>query len=695
ALLDAALHPLAHEAVDGGGELLLPFAWSDVVVHATGATRLRVHWSAEGRMTALDPEGQPVMEIGSLALRPSAVPQSPSEGELLQLDWVPLAEPSTGPNDTVQVAEVADLAGLLQLAEAGPAPDRVVVSVASRDGETVPAAAHRIAADLLALAQGWVTDERFEDARLVVVTRGAISVVGDDTPADLGAATVWGLIRTAQSEHPGRFTLVDLEPSGALPHDVIAGGEDQLAVRDGQVLVPRLVPVAGSQESAGLDPDGTVLVTGASGTLGALVARHLVQRHGVRHLLLLSRRGADAPGAGELSAELTGLGATVEHAACDAADAGALAGVIAGVSADRPLTAVVHAAGVLDDGLMQAQSAERLAPVLRPKVDAAWNLHELTRDLPLAAFVVFSSIAGVIGNAGQSNYAAANTFLDALAAHRRAEGLPAHSLAWGLWDQSSTISGSLGDADRARLARSGIRALPTEAGLGLLDRALGTDTALLVAAALDRTALRAADSDSVPSLMRTLVPRRRRTAATGATPAESANWAETVRAMDPEARESAVLDLVQSTVAVVLGHGTAQSVPADRAFKELGFDSLTAVELRNRLNAATGLRLSAALVFDHPNPRAIADHLVGQLAPEEESVDAQAIAAELDRVMSRFAQASFDEAERAWLSRRVQELAAKIGGDQGGEGASAPGTGTGLSDVASDEEIFAFIDNEL
>ncbi|MEU9481932.1 SDR family NAD(P)-dependent oxidoreductase [Streptomyces sp. NPDC048191] len=616
ALLDAALHPLVLTGQDDAGQVQLPFSWGGVRLEAADASRLRVRLGVRGTdeyvVELADTTGRPACRVAALRARPITLERlaaaalnaagGATDGDLLAVDWVPVVVPPAAG----AVAEVAGVGELLELADAGVVPDRVVVSVSSRDGEAAPVAAHRVAGEVLGLAQCWVGDERFADARLVVVTRGALAVGGDDAPADLGASTAWGLIRTAQSEHPGRFTLVDLEPSGALPHDVIAGGEDQLAVRDGQVLVPRLVPVAAGQESAGLDPDGTVLVTGASGTLGALVARHLVQRHGVRHLLLLSRRGADAPGAGELSAELAGLGATVEHAACDAADAGALAGVIAGVSADRPLTAVVHAAGVLDDGLMQAQSVERLAPVLRPKVDAAWNLHELTRDLPLAAFVVFSSIAGVIGNAGQSNYAAANTFLDALAAHRRAEGLPAHSLAWGLWEEASAMSGGLDVADRARLARSGIRALPTEAGLGLLDRALDTGAALLVAAAVDRAALRAAESESVPSLMRTLVPRRRRAAAVGG---GGVSWAESVRALPGAERERAVLELVRGTVAAVLGHATAQSVAADRAFKELGFDSLTAVELRNRLNTATGLRLPASLVFDHPTPHAIATHI--------------------------------------------------------------------------------------
>ncbi|WP_327352461.1 type I polyketide synthase [Streptomyces sp. NBC_01304] len=696
ALLDAALHPLAHDGVTSGDGLRLPFSWSDVVVHATGATRWRVHWRADGGMTARDTEGRPVLEVGSLALRAAAVARPVTDGELLQVDWVPTAQAA----GSARATQVAGLAELLELAAQGKLPDRVVVTVTPNDDETPPVAAHRVAAEVLALVQTWVSDERFEDARLVVATQGAVSVLRNDNPADLGAATAWGLIRTAQSEHPNRFTLLDLEPPYVIPESVLLGDEDQLVVRNGQVLTPRLVPLAvpGDSEAGAdvpvLDQDGTVLITGASGTLGSLVAGHFVREYGVRNLLLLSRRGADAPGATELARELGELGATVTYAACDAADAGALAKTLARIPAERPLTAVIHAAGVLDDGLVESLTAERLAAVLRPKVDAAWNLHEQTKDLPLSVFVLFSSIAGVIGNAGQSNYAAANTFLDALAAHRNSLGLPAHSLAWGLWDQASTISGQLGEADRARLARSGIKALPSAAGLELLDGALRTDTAQVVAAAIDRSALRAVDLDAVPSLMRTLVPRRRRTAGSGTTQGQDRNWAETVRAMEAPAREIAAVDLVLATVAGVLGHASAQSVQPDRAFKELGFDSLTAVELRNRLNTATGLRLPASLVFDYPSPRAIAEHLTGQLAPEDKPVDAQSIAAEFDRVMSDLAAASFDDEERAWLSRRVQQMATKIGGDKGVD-AGAGAMAAGLSEEASDEELFAFIDQEL
>ncbi|MGW1140152.1 SDR family NAD(P)-dependent oxidoreductase [Streptomyces zhihengii] len=365
-----------------------------------------------------------------------------------------------------------------------------------------------------------------------------------------------------------------------------------------------------------LDPRGTVLVTGGTGTLGALVARHLVAAHGVRHLVLASRRGAAAEGVAELVVALEKDGATVTVAACDAADRDALAATLAAVPAEHPLTAVIHTAGVVDDAVLTSLTPEQVERVLRPKADAAVNLDDLTADADLAAFVLYSSVGGVLGGAGQGNYAAANAFLDALAERRRARGLPAQSLAWGLWEEASGMTGHLGSGDRARADRSGVRALTSQEGLALFDAALATDEALLVPVGLDLTTLRArAAGEEVPGLFRGLVRATgRRTAGV-----VDASGAESLRrrldAASGTERHRIVLDLVRQQAAAVLGLGETGRVEAERPFREAGFDSLTGVELRNRLAAATGIRLSPTSVFDHPTPAALTEHLLEHLAP--------------------------------------------------------------------------------
>ncbi|MEO3765811.1 type I polyketide synthase [Streptomyces sp. B5E4] len=373
------------------------------------------------------------------------------------------------------------------------------------------------------------------------------------------------------------------------------------------------------------EPDGTVLVTGATGALGGLIARHLAGAYGIRHLLLAGRRGAAAPGMTELVAELEGLGAAVTVAACDVADREALAGLLAGVPAAHPLTGVVHTAGVLDDGVLASMTAERLRTVLAPKADAAWALHELTRDADLALFALFSSAAGTLGAPGQANYAAANAFLDALARHRRARGLPAVSLAWGLWEQPGGMNAGLGETDRARLARAGSGALSETEGLRLFDAALGVTEAVSLPVKLDPAALRGR-GDDVPPLLRDLVQGAvggsRRPVPEQAAPPAGALARRLAGATAAERRKT-VLDLVCREAAAVLGHADAGALAPDEAFAELGFDSLTSVELRNRLARATGLRLSAGLLFDRPTPHALAEHLAALLAsaPAEPAAD--------------------------------------------------------------------------
>ncbi|WP_043468037.1 type I polyketide synthase, partial [Kitasatospora sp. MBT66] len=434
---------------------------------------------------------------------------------------------------------------------------------------------------------------------------------------DLTAAPVWGLVRSAQSENPGRIVLVDTDgtdASEAALAAAVAGGEPQLALREGRARVPRLVRVAVPEVETSArpwDPDGTVLITGGTGTLGALLARHLVTERGVRHLLLLSRRGADAPGAAELREELTALGANVTITAADTADREALAAAIAAVPSAHPLTAVVHTAGVVDDGVLSALTPERLAAVWAPKADGARHLHELTRGHDLAAFVLYSSVAAVLGGPGQGSYAAANTYLDALAAHRRSIGLPAQSLAWGQWAEVSGITGHLTEADLRRAARAGLRPIPSERGTALFDAAERVDAGFLAAVPLDLAAVRA--QREVPPLLRGLVPPARRTA--GAAPSATAapTLLPRLAALGEEERVAAVLELVRTEVAAVLGSEPG-AVPPGKAFNDLGLDSLSAVELRNRITAATGLRLPPTVTFDHPDPTELSNHLSGLIS---------------------------------------------------------------------------------
>ncbi|GAA1933370.1 type I polyketide synthase [Streptantibioticus ferralitis] len=661
ALLEAAVHAALLDRDTGAP--LVPSVWQGVSLYAVGATELRVRIAPEsGAAVSLrlaDTTGAPVASVENLTLRPLptdalGASQAAAIESLFQLDWARLPVPDAAAAPTAALlgqpdafelgsaagaepAQYADFDALLKAVDEGAAVPELVfapcASGAPNRPEAVRGAVHRT----LALAQAWLADERFSGSRLVFVTRGAVAVNGGEQLADPAQAAVWGLVRSAETENPGRFVLLDLGAQGNSSTTVfgaLACGEPELAVRDADAFAPRLARVAPTAEDAArpLDPSGTVLVTGGTGTLGALVARHLVTEHGARHLLLLSRRGADAAGASELVAELSALGAEVTIAACDAADRGALAEVLASLPAEHPLTAVVHTAGVLDDGVISSLTPERVDRVLRPKADAAWHLHELTRDLDLSAFVLFSAVAGVLGSAGQANYAAANGYLDALAQYRRAQGRTATSLAWGLWAEASGITGDLTEAELRRMARGGMGALSSAEGMALFDAALRGGQAVLVPARLDLGAVRAAaGTGPVPALFRGLIRTAGRRTVRSGTAGSGSPLAQRLRGLSAAERVRTLLDLVRTQVAAVLGHAGPEAVEARRAFKELGFDSLTAVELRNRLNAATALRLPSSLVFDYPNPTALADHLLGELLgtrPEEAAADTPAVVAD-------------------------------------------------------------------
>ncbi|MFI6449650.1 type I polyketide synthase, partial [Kitasatospora sp. NPDC050543] len=637
ALLDSALHAVGiGNLLDDTGRGRLPFSWNGVTLFASGASVLRARLSRTGAdaisLWLADESSQAVAEVGSLVLREVSEEQvRGSRGgateSLYRVEWtaLPVSPAPVGRwavlgGDGFGAERYADLAALGAAVDAGAdAPDTVFLPLSATAAQDVPSDARSVLHDVLGTVQEWLADERFAASRLVLVTRRAVGAEVED----LVHAPVWGLVRSAQTENPDRFVLLDLADDQAPDTGLVAGAlatdEPELALREGAVRVPRLVRVATTVDAAPVfGSSGTVLVTGASGLLGGLVARHLVAEHGVRSLLLLSRRGADAPGAAELVAELTGAGAAVTVAACDVADREALAALLSG----HELSGVVHTAGVLDDGIVASLTPHRLDTVLRPKVDAAFHLHELTAGHPLTAFVLFSSAAGTFGGPGQGNYAAANVFLDALAARRRAAGLPATSLAWGLWADGAGMAGSLDSGDIDRMARSGVEGLAAAEGLALFDLAATADTATLVPMRLDLAAVRRDASRGVIPLLRGLVrvPTRRVARAGSAGGSELAARLLALPAAD---REQTLLDLVRSRVAEVLGYADASAVDAGRAFKELGFDSLTAVELRNELNGASGLRLPATLVFDYPTPGALAAFLLTELvgeAPAERAV---------------------------------------------------------------------------
>ncbi|MER6531766.1 type I polyketide synthase, partial [Streptomyces sp. NPDC001508] len=575
------------------------------------------------------------------------------------------------------VESYEDLGALGQVIEETGAPPQLVFApvvlpdAAEGFHTAVPDVAGRLTCTVLALLQDWLADDRLRSSHLVVVTRGA-GPVASDAAGVVGAPVAGplvGLLRSAQAEHPGRLTHLSLpsDPPEEVPWSVLssalASGEPQLAVGTDGVRVPRLARVQQTAPATGDAPNsfgppegsapasggsvpsvpvipfgGTVLVTGASGALGREIARHLVTVYGVRHLLLVSRGGGAAPGAAELRRELltlaeggasVGVPSNVDFVACDVGDRDALAALLASVPAERPLVGVVHAAGVLDDGVLESLTPERVSRVLRPKVDAAWHLHELTRKLDLSCFVLFSSAAGVLGSAGQAAYAAGNTFLDALAEMRRAAGLPGVSLAWGPWATEGGMVGRLQRADVGRLESGGVLALDPSEGLALFDAALCRPEAQLLAARWSARKLRdAADRDALAPVWQRLVRPRHERRAGGLSvlpqPSENGRAPEDRAArlrlrlagLEPRERETALLDLVRAEVASVLGFSSADAVDGDRAFTELGFDSLTAVDLRNRLERETGLRLAAAIVFEQPTAPALTAFLSAELAAQ-------------------------------------------------------------------------------
>ncbi|HEV2783516.1 MAG TPA: SDR family NAD(P)-dependent oxidoreductase [Actinophytocola sp.] len=651
ALLDAALHPVLLSALDDDPYLArprLPFSWTGMRLLASGKSAVRVHLSRIGpdavRMAITDGAGLGVATVESVALRPISTEQlararAVHEDSLYDLVWVdvPAGIDSAYTQDSwallgasvidretfagqgIRAESYRDFGALGEALTWGSAvPDLIVVSYPPGAGDVVSGARDTLAR-VLADVQAFLADERLCATRLVVLTSGAVLIGQDDPPSDLTHAPVWGLLRSAQSENPERFVLVDLDDREVSRHAVpaaVATGEPQLAVRDGRVTVPRVAHAEmsttdGTPAAELLRPGGTVLIAGATGAFGRMIVRHLVTGYGARHLLLVTRRGPRADDAAELAAELAAHGARVRFAACDVADRGALAELIASIPAEHPLTGVIHTAGVLDDATVETLTPQQLDTALRPKVDGAWHLHELTSGLDLSMFVLYCSEAGLLGIAGQGNYAAGNAFLDALARYRRARGLPATSLIWRGWRETGGTTGRPGETDPTWMAEDS-DAISVEHGLALIDAALEADKAFVAPARVDTAALRAlARSGVVPSIFRGLVHTASR-AMSGAA-ATAGTWNRRLAGLREPEQRRLMLDLVRRHVVAVLGHAAPDPMLPDEAFTDFGFDSLAGVELSNRLNAATGLRLPATLIFDHPTPRELVEHLLDEL----------------------------------------------------------------------------------
>ena len=706
ALLDAAFHAGVLAALEAGEESLrLPFSWRDVSLRSPGAAELRARISTNGDgeeicLEAFDAQGVEVARVGSLIARPvspEALQGARSGDGLLTISWsevTPAAEPApsiavlAGPEleGAARHGSAADLSAAI---ETGAEPPATVLFRPTRPEGTLPEAALGACQDVLALVQQWIADPDLSSCRLVLLTENAMATADSESP-DPAQAALWGLLRSAQAEHPGRFALLDTDGTGdsleALPAALGLAEEPQLALREGRALVPRATRIPASQPehdpAPALDPEKTVLISGGTGALASHVARHLVEAHGAGHLLLTSRQGGDATGAAELKAELGALGAEVRLAACDVSDADGVKALLAEIPEAHPLGAVIHAAATLRDGTLDHLDAEGMAEVFAPKACGAFNLHEATKGAELSDFVLFSSAAGIVGSPGQANYAAANVFCDALAQLRCSEGLPGTSIAWGAWLQESGLTADLGEADVARMRRGGIEPLSDRQGLDLFDRALAAEQPLCVAMGLNRPALRTLVTAGVlPPILQGLV-----TVSSQRESAAAAALATKLAALPEGEREGYLLEVVRGEVAAVLGHPSGAAVDPDMAFKDMGFDSLAAVELRNRLNAVTGVNLPVTAVFDYPNPARLAESVLAKMQPAAggEEAGGKAIEAEFARLESLLSGLESDE-QRGHAAALLRKLPGALRVEQA----------EGDLEGATDDEMFAVLEDEL
>ncbi|WP_455753081.1 type I polyketide synthase, partial [Streptomyces antimycoticus] len=603
--------------------------------------------------------------------------QSVIDGWRYRLGWAPIPgvfEESVLTGTWLLVTEPGgDADDLMGAMRAAGAEVRMVTVADLAAPETVPALAGVVS--LLPVEETVLLLRTLRTvAPLWCVTRGAVSAADGDV-VDPDQAGLWGLGRVIGLEHPDRWGgLIDLPPVvdegvGAWLCRVLSGGtgEDQVAVRAAGAWGARLLRVARAADtSAEWRGRGAALVTGGTGALGGHVARWLAGA-GVERIVLASRRGAEAPGVAELVAGLEVSGVVVSVVGCDVADRGEVAALVEGIA---DLRVVVHAAGVLDDGVLESLTSERIREVMRVKVAGARHLDELTRGRDLDAFVLFSSAAGTLGNAGQGSYAAANAVLDGLAQRRRAEGLVATSVAWGAWADSG-----MGAAQRQ------LPGMPPELAIAALQQSLVADETTMMIADVEWSSFGSRYTAVRPSpLLSELL--------TIATPPMEPveEFATRLRGMSRIERDRAVLELVRTHVAAVLGHAKPSSVDPSRTFQEVGFDSLTAVELRNRLATATGVPFPASVIFDYPTTAALADHVRAQLLQGETEDDTTSVLDELNRLEAVLSDLSPSDVAGAEVAAKIKSLLSHWGAT----------TDRDIElDSATDEEMFDLLGKEF
>ncbi|MCV9879626.1 type I polyketide synthase [Brenneria izbisi] len=670
-LLDAGMQAALLEQLTPGKENRQPrllFSLSGIRQYIRGAQRLRGHLVrktddpstsgySEYALRLADDTGRAVAIIDAIVLKSSNSPRlSPSRPPFYHLAWREIAPDSSSKKPKVRwivpqnrlrerfsgVIKEYDAASAYDdihqtLATFSPRPDEIAVFIAP-DGDNTPEFIdHSPTNSVLNALQAWLNEPRTAAVPLLVVTQGAIATNDGENVPNLAQSPLWGLVRSAQLEHPGRFFLLDINEventSLSLINTAInaLSHEPQLALREGKILAPRLLKAAGDGDLTAyghtdqpenpcrnLNPDGTVLITGGTGALGKVIAKHLAEHHGIRHLLLASRRGKNAPGANALLKDIAKLGAQAAIVACDIADMSAVASLLDAIPTAHPLTAVIHTAGNVDTATLKTMSAEQIDNVLQSKAISAWHLHQITQHHDLAAFVLYSSAVSILPQKGQGNYAAANAFLNALAHHRRHQGLPATAMAWGMWAERSEMGEQLGDGEIKNIIATGQIPLSRPQGLAFLDAVVGTNMVnhppLLIPARLNLEALR--EQGDIPLLAEV---RPRRAASRG-----SLSSSRQIADMPEKERLPYLLNVIIQYAGEVLSHSDPKSIRSDVEFITLGFDSLTSVEMGSRLSQTFGVRIPATAIFDHSTPQALAQFLLNILAGEKHATSADA-----------------------------------------------------------------------